>query len=344
MTRSTQKTALIIGATGSFGGHAAVALIKRGWHVRALARDPVAAQAKTGARMPIDWVKGDAMNAAEVLAAAQGADVIVHAANPPGYKNWGGLVAPMMDNTIAAAIAVRARIVLPGNVYNFAPDSGSQIGEDAPQRPVTRKGKIRVEMEERLRAATTQGARALVLRAGDYFGPAAPNSGLGWLTNRRGGKVRSVYSPGPGEVGRDYSYLPDLAETLARLLEREDDLAAFEVFHFRGHFLEHNSELGAAIRRVLGQPKLPIRAFPWIMVYALSPFVEMFRELAEMRYLWNQPIGLSNAKLVKFLGEEPHTPLDAALRVTLTDMGCLDEPAYAPPVASRSSSAMAPTM
>ena len=34
------KTALIIGATGSFGGHAAAALIKHGWRVRALARDP----------------------------------------------------------------------------------------------------------------------------------------------------------------------------------------------------------------------------------------------------------------------------------------------------------------
>jgi len=52
------KLALVIGATGSFGGHAAAALLKHGWTVRALARDPAAAQAKAGARMPIDWVKG----------------------------------------------------------------------------------------------------------------------------------------------------------------------------------------------------------------------------------------------------------------------------------------------
>jgi len=43
MTQATQKTALIIGATGSFGVHAVQALIKHGWAIRALARDPAAA-------------------------------------------------------------------------------------------------------------------------------------------------------------------------------------------------------------------------------------------------------------------------------------------------------------
>jgi nucleoside-diphosphate-sugar epimerase len=325
MTQSTPRTALIIGATGSFGGHAAVALIKRGWRVRALARDPEAAARKTGAHTPIEWLKGDAMNAADVLAASEGADVIVHGANPPGYKNWRGLAVPMLDNTIAAAIARKARIVLPGNVYNFAPDAGSQIGEDTPWLPVTRKGKIRARMEETLRAATAQGARALVLRAGDFFGPAAPNSSLGWLTMRGGGRVTTVFAPGPGSNGHAYAYLPDMAETMARLLDREADLAPYADFNFRGHYLARNREMGEAIAQVTGQPRLPIIPFPWIVVYAAAPFVEMFRELLEMRYLWNKPIGLSNAKLVAFLGEEPHTPLDAALRATLADMGCLEE-------------------
>ena len=131
--------------------------------------------------------------------------------------------------------------------------------------------------------------------------------------------------PGPGDVGRDYAYLPDLAETMARLLDAEERLAAFDVFHFRGHYLEHNRELAEAIARVLGRPDLPVNSFPWPLLWLLSPFVELFRELLEMRYLWNVPIGLDNTKLVNFLGEEPHTPLDTAMRATLADMGCLDE-------------------
>jgi nucleoside-diphosphate-sugar epimerase len=262
---------------------------------------------------------------ADVVAAAKGAAVIVHAANPPGYRNWRGLAIPMLAAAISAAEIHGARLVLPGNVYNYAPDSGPSIDETAPEAPVTRKGKIRVEMEAMLRASTQRGARALVLRAGDFFGPAAPNSSLLWLTTRKAGRVRGVYAPGPVNVGHAFAYLPDLAETLARLLDRESDLAAFETFHFAGHWLARGDEMAAAIRRAAGDPAIPLKAFPYPMLYALSPFVEMFRELLEMRYLWDRPIGLDDAKLRAFLGEVPATPFDAAIRETLADMGCLPQ-------------------
>ncbi len=42
-----------------------------------------------------------------------------------------------------------------------------------------------------------------------------------------------------------------------------------------------------------------------------------------MRWLWRQPLELVNDKLVAFLGEEPHTPLDVALGETLRGLGCL---------------------
>ena len=324
-TPAADRTVLIVGATGSFGAHAAAALIRHGWSVRALARDPAAARAKAGPNMPIDWVKGDAMLPADVIAAAAGASVIVHAANPPGYKNWRGLAVPMLAAAIAAAEAHGARLVLPGNVYNYAPDAGPRIAEDAPEAPVTRKGKVRVEMEAMLRAATGRGARALVLRAGDFFGPAAPNSSLLWLTTRKAGKVRSVSAPGPVSVGHAFAYLPDLAETLARLLDRESELAAFETFHFAGHWLARGDEMAASIRRVTGDPAIPLKPFPYPMLYALSPFVELFRELLEMRYLWDKPIGLDDGKLRAFLGNVPYTPYDSAIRETLADMGCLSE-------------------
>ncbi|MFI4975168.1 MAG: NAD-dependent epimerase/dehydratase family protein [Caulobacterales bacterium] len=331
-TARTRKTALVIGATGSFGAHAAQALIKHGWTVRALARNPEAAARQSGPRTPIEWVKGDAMVAAQVLAAARGADLIIHAANPAGYHNWKGLVVPMLQNALEAAMAVDARLVLPGNVYNFAPDSGPAIAEGAPQAPATRKGALRVEMERRLRSACERGARVLILRAGDFFGPAAPNSSLAWLTTRRGSRLTGIRRAGPADVGHAFAYLPDLAETLARLVDAEDRLGRFEDFHFRGHWLQGENDMACAIRRASGRADVPIGDFPWAVVLALSPVVEMFRELWEMRYLWRRPIGLDNARLTAFLGAEPHTPIDAALRATLSDMGVLEEtPAARPP-------------
>ncbi len=87
-----------------------------------------------------------------------------------------------------------------------------------------------------LREAVADGAKVLILRAGDFFGPAAPNSALMWLVNRRGGRVASVYRPGP--AGHAFAYLPDMAEAMGRLVDRESELADFEVFHFAGHWLE----------------------------------------------------------------------------------------------------------
>ncbi len=320
MSRNAFKTALIIGATGAFGAHALQALLKHGWSIRALARDPESAAAKAGLRMPIEWIKGDAMNAADVARAAAGVEVIVHAANPKAYHNWRGLAVPMLRATIAAAEAERARVVLPGNVHNFSPDAGPSIPEGAPQNPVTRKGKIRVEMEGMLKAATARGARVLVVRAGDFF------TNLDWLTLRSKGRLQALLSAGPAGVGHAWAYLPDLAEAMARLLDREAELAAFDVFHFRGHWIT-GSDLAAAVRRVAGAPRLPSWPFPWPLVIALSPFVELFRELLEMRYLQRKPIGLDNGKLFRFLGAEPHTGLDVAVRGALEEIGVDVEPA-----------------
>ncbi|MFX9193158.1 hypothetical protein ABTN81_19340, partial [Acinetobacter baumannii] len=79
-------------------------------------------KAARAVRLPgIEWISGDAMRADDVVRAAQGCSLIVHGANPPGYRDWDRLILPMMESSIAAAKATGARILLPGNVYNFDP-------------------------------------------------------------------------------------------------------------------------------------------------------------------------------------------------------------------------------
>jgi nucleoside-diphosphate-sugar epimerase len=319
------RIALIIGATGGVGSETARALLDHGWTVRALTRNPARAQADFALLGGVEWLKGDAMNQADVVAAAVGASVVVHAANPPGYKNWRGLALPMLESSIAAAKSAGARLVLPGTVYNFGPDTAALVDEAAPQNPVTRKGKIRVAMEERLREASRQGVSVLIVRAGDFFGPRAGNSWFSQGLVKPGRPLFAVTYPGQREAGHAWAYLPDLARTIAQLLDRASDLQAFEVFHFAGHSFERGVELAEATRRAAGVPKAPIRRFPWFAIYLLSPFIETLREMLEMRYLWQRSLLLDNSKLVRFLGQEPHTPLDEALRTTLSGLGCMPD-------------------
>ncbi len=316
-------TALVIGATGGIGGEVARTLVARGWRVKALHRDPERVRAGGPS---FEWVKGDALDAASVTRAAEGADVIVHGANPPGYRNWRGLALPMLESTIAAASASGARVLFPGTIYNFGPDAGSQIDEAAPQNPTTRKGAIRVAMERRLAQAVDEGVRTLVVRAGDFFGPRTGNSWLAQGMLPLPGPVKRVFDPGRAGVGHAWAYVPDLAETMVRLLEQEDELADFDVFNFGGNWFEDNRDFADAIRQAAGRPNASIHRFPWLIVHALAPFNETAREMREMTYLWRRPIRLLDGKLQSFLGAVPETPLNVALRVTLQGLARLEAP------------------
>lgn len=308
--------ALVLGATGGVGGATANALRRRGWRVRALYRDAT----QIGSQPGIEGVVGDALVPADVRRAAEGASVIVHAVNPPGYRDWHLTVLPMLDATLAAARAVGARVVLPGTVYNYGRRPPALVAEDAPQVGDTRKGAIRVELERRLEAS---GLPVLILRCGDFFGGSGGNSWFGGAMVHRDQPLRRLLWPGAPGVGHAFAYLPDVAETIARLLDREAELPRFARFHFAGHWFADGRELLAALRAGCDGTEIRFGRFPWWAVGLARPFVPLFNEIWEMRYLWRLPLRLDNRALVDFLGAEPHTPAPEALRAALADLGSL---------------------
>ncbi|MEI9891584.1 MAG: hypothetical protein WDN45_14805 [Caulobacteraceae bacterium] len=120
--------------------------------------------------------QGRRHDAAEVLAAAQDCALIVHAVNPPGYRRL-GQARPADDGQHHRRGQGHGRPRAPaGTIYNYGPDAFPVLREDAAQRPVTRKGKIRVAMEQRLKDS---GVPALVVRAGDFFG--GPEGRSSWF-------------------------------------------------------------------------------------------------------------------------------------------------------------------
>jgi len=330
MTRTDpqqQHTVLVLGATGGIGGAVARTFAARGWHVRAMARHiPTATNGDSW-----EWRQGDAMVERDVTAAAQGAEVIVHAVNPPGYRDWEKLVLPMLANTITAAKAVGARIVLPGTIYNFGPDACPTLTETSPQHPLTKKGSLRVDMERRLEAAAAEGTGVIIVRAGDFFGPGAANNWFSGCLVTQGKPVTTIRNPARG-VGHHWAYLPDVAETMVRLVERADELPRFARFHMAGIYDSDGTEMVAAIRRVVvatGAREPKVAKFPWWIVPVLALVMPFMRELREMRYLWRLPLRMPNDELVRVLGSEPHTPLDEAVLTTLRGLGCLPAPAAA---------------
>jgi nucleoside-diphosphate-sugar epimerase len=325
MSNDNGKSALVIGATGGVGGAVADRLLSAGWRVRALHRDPETAR-RNSDRAGLEWIKGDAMAEGDVVVAAEGVQLVIHGANPPGYRNWRGLQMPMLNASIAAAKTAGARLIFPGTVYNYGPDAFPSLTEASPQNPATRKGAIRVQMEAVLaRAAAEDGLRVLIVRCGDFFGPKPGNNWLSQGLVKPGRPLSAITYPGPLGVRHAWAYLPDLAETMVRLVEREAELAVWETFHMRGHTLSGH-DLVAALEAIAGR-KLAVSGVPWLAVRGLAPFNETFREMLEMRYLWETPVLLDNARLTARLGAEPHTPVVDALRTALAGLNALPTPA-----------------
>ncbi|WP_440216589.1 NAD-dependent epimerase/dehydratase family protein [Chromobacterium piscinae] len=321
---TTRQTALVVGAAGGIGGELARQLRDAGWEVRGLVRSlerPV--QTRDG----IVWIRGDAMRPNDVAKAAEGCAVIVHAVNPPGYKRWAELVLPMLDSTIAAAKREGATVVLPGTVYNYGPDAFPILREDSPQRPLTRKGAIRVEMEARLRAYAAGGGRAMIVRAGDFFGPKAGNNWFSQGLIQPGKTTRRIQNPAMPGIGHQWSYLPDVASNIVELLARRESLEPFATFHLGGYWDADGTQIAQAIRRALQKHGVnaKVDAFPWWLIQLIAPFNATLREVMEMRYLWRKPVRMDNGKLLGALGRERVTPLDEAVEATLKGLGCLPD-------------------
>ena len=276
------QTVLILGGKGKIGAHAARAFWNAGWQVRFYDRGT------------------------DMVHAAMGADVIVNGLNPPNYHNWAKLIPQITAQVIAAAKASGALVIIPGNVYNYEGVAG-EWSENTPQRPHTRKGKIRVQMEQDYAAS---GVQTLVLRAGNFIDPDRNNDVMS-LFVMRGIAKDNLTLAGAKDTVTSYCYLPDWAQAAVGLAGMRAELAQFEDVPFPGHAFSVE-ELRQTVQSALGRP-IRLKPFPWWFMAMASPLWEMARELSEMRYLWTTSHTLSGTKLARLLPDFRPTDLHSVM-------------------------------
>ena len=175
--------------------------------------------------------------------------------------------------------------------------------------------------------ASRGGGRApasLIVRAGDFFGPRAGNNWFsqGLVKPGTASRRRSAYPGAPG-VGHQWAYLPDVAETMARLVEARGPARPSRRFHMDGHWDADGTAMVAAIRRGGRPARCRRAASPGAWCGSPRRSCRCSASSREMRYLWKQPLRMPNDRLVAAIGPEPRTPLDVAVAETLAGLGCL---------------------
>ena len=301
---------LVMGAAGRLGFTAAEAFRDAGWQVKGLVRP-----GRAGA-VPRKVQAVEAVTRDEAVGAAQGCDVVLNALNPT-ITEWDKNALSLAYGAIAAAEGSGATLMFPGSVWNFGRGMPPVLDENTPMHPTTRKGGMRVEIEQRIREACERGLRAILLRAGDFYG-GGRGSWFDLVIAKDLEKQRLTY-PGPLDVVHAWAYLPDFTATLVRLADNRERFSPFESFGFPGHAVSGH-ELIATIEAVT-KAKFNIRPMSWWFLKTFGQFMAMGRELSELEYLWRVPHQISDDKLEAAIGEIPNTPLSQAVAASLRALG-----------------------
>jgi len=301
---------LVLGAAGRLGYVAAEAFRDAGWQVKGLVR-PGRAGAVPRRIEAIEAVTRD-----EAVAAASGCDVVLNALNPT-ITEWRKNALSLAYAAIAATESNGATLLFPGSVWNYGRAMPAVLDESTRMPPTTRKGAMRVEIEQRIQEACDRGMRAIILRAGDFFG-GGRGSWFDLVIAKDIERQRLTY-PGPLDVVHAWAYLPDFTATLVRLAERRADFKAVEPFGFPGHAVTGH-EFIAAIEAVT-KAKYNLRPMSWWMIKTIGQLLAMGRELSELEYLWRVPHRISGDKLKAAIGDIPHTPLPQAVMASLRALG-----------------------
>jgi nucleoside-diphosphate-sugar epimerase len=143
LTSREVPTALVTGATGLVGSYIVERLLADGWRVRALVRD--GSRAEPLSRLGVELQPGDVLDAGGFADAAQGVDVVFHAAAAitprGGWEEFWRVNTGGTWNAVAAAARAGARLLQVSSVGVYGPSARYETArgktdEEVPLRPL----------------------------------------------------------------------------------------------------------------------------------------------------------------------------------------------------------------
>lgn len=264
----------------------------------------------------IEVVAGDAMDAAFARSVTQGATAIYHCMNPTySAQVWAEQLPRLAMSLIGAASANNARLVVLDNLYMFGPMHGAAMNEATPNAPASKKGEVRTRVAAQYFAAHAAGTARIVLgRAPDFFGPGGDQTNFGsffWEGALKRGKGQVLISP---DVPHAFAFTHDVAAGLAALGAASDDVTG-QWWMLPSQPAMTIRELVTHFSKALGRD-IAVKRVPGLIRAILPVFMPPLREFPEMRYQWEAPYLVDDAKFRAKFQFGP-TPLPEAAAATV---------------------------
>lgn len=316
--------ALVTGATGFVGSAVAKRLIRDGYEVRALVRDP--AKLRTVELGDVEFAIGDITDKEAVAKACEGCDIVYAIAgtfrepdlSDARYREVNvEAVRYILDGAKAAGIK---RVVHCSTVGIHGNIQGPPATED---NPIVPDGIYEITKAEGDRTAREYGnelgLEVVVIRPTPIYGPG--DTRLLKLFKMAGKDPMIML--GDGSAGYHLVHIEDLAD--AFLLAGQAEGVAGEAFIIGGPERPSLSEMIAALRKVLGKdpngttirlPAMPIRFLGDICEAICRPFgisPPIYRRRVEF-FINNRSYDIAKAQ--RMLGYEPKVPMAQGLAQT----------------------------
>jgi nucleoside-diphosphate-sugar epimerase len=304
---------VVLGATGGVGRAVLAEAAARGHRVRAVSRSATAAGELPAGVDPMD---ADLRTPEGAAAAVDGADVVVHAAQPP-YTRWPAEFPALTRRIADAAATAGAKLVMADNLYMYGPQPGGRpMTEDTAYAATDSKGRVRAAMATELLDRHARGELRVALgRASDYYGPHGTVSALGEGFFGAAVRGRTVNAVGSVQTPHSMAYLPDFAAGLLTLAER--DTADGRAWHLPVAEPLTTRAFADLLAAEIERP-VRLRAVGARTLRLLGLAVPMMRELAGVAYQWEHPfVADDSAFRAAFPDAVSVTPHPSAIATTV---------------------------
>ncbi|MFD1206089.1 SDR family NAD(P)-dependent oxidoreductase [Sporosarcina contaminans] len=309
--------ALVLGASGGMGYAIVNELSSRGVEVTAFARSEQKLNHLYGERPEITIQTGDIFNLHDVIAASENTDIIFQAANIP-YPEWEDNLLPFIGNVLKAAETQQTKLILIENIYAYGKSTGAKMTENTPKQPTTKKGKIRLQVEQMVKQSNVP---AIIAHFPDFYGPNAENTLLHFTFKDAVQHKKAMYI-GNQKISREFIYTPDGAKAAVNLSLQSN--AYGHNYNIPGFGVITGEEIVQIIRE-LSEYDRPVRTVSKNMIRFLGLFNANMREVVEMFYLNEEPVVLDGTKYETEIGPLPRTSYHEGIKQTLQYMTAQSE-------------------
>lgn len=305
------RTHVVLGAAGGLGSAIVCRLTAEGQAVRAVVRSAERARQVLPEDVRIEVA--DLTDAKSAHKACKDAAILYHCVNVP-FDRWTAVLPKVSETILACARDNGAVLLFPGNVYGYGPLKKTPVPEDHPLAATSRKGELRNQIELQLMDAHRAGkTRVVIPRFPHFYGPNVTS----WLTLpifRAALTGVAASWPGKPDVPHDLIYIDDAAA--ACVLLGETSSAYGQTWHVPGAGPMTGRQFIEMIYAAAGtEPSIePVgEATLKFSGGAMSDTAE----LAELMYLYTQPLVLDGGKFAKAFPSLRYTPHTDAVRLTM---------------------------